>query len=113
MPDQLVESLRATADGNGVARASTQPPRYGEEWTVTGMATTSDSTTDCELRVYKGGEFASGLVANSYAGRGDSAGGSPVKVLFGQELTAVWTGCTPGAQCTLTIQGERTVRGIR
>lgn len=104
---ELVESIRATADANGLARAQVQVSRFGERWSITSMTTQTDSANDTELRVYRGAESASGLVVTTYAGNLDTAGGTPLNLRFGESLQAVWSGATPGAQCTLTLQGER------
>lgn len=112
MGDQLIESLRATADASGRAAASAGPQRYGERWTVTSMATLSDSTSESSLRVYKGSEAPFNIVATSYSGNQDTAGGSSLMLVNGDLLVAVWSNCSSGASCTLTIQGERSGRGV-
>lgn len=107
MANRLDETVRAVADANGRAVGELQVTRMGERWHITGMTTQSTSTNDTELRVYRGGEAASGLVASTYSGNLSSAGGSPLDLQFGDKLTAVWANATPGAQCTLTIWGDK------
>lgn len=110
MADQLVESARATVGSNGVAAATLQPFRYNEQWKVTSITVQSTSSADTECRVYKGGASPTNMVANTYSGKGDTASGSEIVLIFGDVLTAVWTGADVGSECTITIQGERTGR---
>lgn len=107
MANRLDESVRATADANGRAVAELQVGRYHEQWHITGMTTQTTSESDTELRVYRGSETASGLVASTYSGNLSTAGGSPLDLRFGDKLTAVWANATPGAICTLTVWGDR------
>lgn len=102
----LLEYVQATADANGKAIVSTGPHKFGESWTVKSMATTTNSVAESQLRIYRGVESDSALVASSYSGNQDTAGGSEIKVPAQDKLVFVWTGADPGAQCTCRIEGD-------
>lgn len=102
----LLEYVQATADADGRAAVSTGPHKFGESWTITSLNTTTNSTAESQLRVYRGVESDSAVVASSYSGNQDSAGGSEIKVPAQDKLVFVWTGADPGAVCTCRIEGD-------
>lgn len=102
----LLEYVEATADADGKAIASTGPYRFGESWTITSLNTTTNSVAESQLRVYRGVESDSAIVASSYSGNQDTAGGSEIKVPAQDKLVFVWTGADPGARCTCRIEGD-------
>lgn len=108
----LLEFVQATADANGRAVASTGPHKFGESWTVTSLNTTTNSVAESQLRVYRGVESNSALVASSYSGNQDTAGGSEIKVPAQDKLVFVWSGADPGAQCTCRIEGDLNSRRV-
>lgn len=101
----LLEYVQATADSSGRAVVSTGPQRYGETWHVELMATTTNSVAESQLRVYRGVEADTALVASTYSGNQDTAGGNTTVVPSGDKLVFVWSGATAGAQCTCRIEG--------
>lgn len=105
--DILQEAVSAIADATGTAVGRIGPFRGFERWYIRGLTTQSDSTDEVELRVYRGGVSDSNLVASSYSGKLDTAGGSAIRLSPGEELVAQWTGATVGAKCTLRVEGER------
>src|SRR5882762_6391746 len=102
----LLEFVQATAGADGRAVASKGPAKYGDSWEVTTLATTTNSTTESQLRVYRGVESNSALVASTYSGNQDTAGGNTIKVPGQDKLVFVWSGATPGAICTCRIEGD-------
>lgn len=102
----LLEYVQATADANGRAVVSTGPHKFGESWTITSLNTTTNSVAESQLRVYRGVESDSAIVASSYSGNQDSAGGSEIKVPAQDKLVFVWSGADSGAQCTCRIEGD-------
>lgn len=103
---QLLEYVTATANSNGTATASIGPKKYGDKWTVTGIATSTTSTAESRLRVYRGSEMPSALLATTYSGNNDNAGGSPIELGHGDRLVFVWENATVGATCTATLNGD-------
>lgn len=102
----LYEYVQATADENGRASVTTGPKKYGESWTVRTLATVTDSTSESQLRVYRGVEADTAIVASSYSGNQDTAGGSEIVIGSGDKLVFVWTGASNGATCTCRIEGD-------
>lgn len=102
----LLEYVTATADANGTATAEIGPRKYGDSWTVTLLATSTNSAAESRLRVFRGAVMDSALLATTYSGNNDNAGGSPIKVTAGDKLVFQWTNATPGAICTCRIEGD-------
>lgn len=102
----LLEYVQATADVDGRAVASIGPKRYGESWTVTMLATVSDSTTESQLRVYRGVESDTAIVASSYSGNQDTASGNSLEVGSQDKLVFVWSNASVGSSCTCRIEGD-------
>ena len=99
-------------DGSGVGRAVAMlgPEKYGDVWHVSLMTTTSDSTTDVQLRVYRNIESAGAMVDSTYSGRQAT---SPADLILrtGEKLVAVWSKGDLGANCT--IRAEGTISSMR
>lgn len=103
----LQEFVQATADANGRAVGTTGPERYGERWSVTLINTNTNSSTESELKVYRGVESNSARVLGTYSGNSDTAGGGkPIDVPSGDKLVFVWSGASPGAICTARLEGD-------
>lgn len=102
----LLEYVQATADSNGRAVVSLGPKKYGDSWTVKTLATITDSTTESQLRVYRGVEADSAIVASTYSGNQDTASGNPISVPSQDKLVFVWTNASVGANCTCRIEGD-------
>lgn len=102
----LLEYVTAIADASGKAMVSTGPQRYGDSWTVTLLATTTNSTTESQLRIYRGVESDSALVATTYSGNQDTAGGNTIQIPAQDKLVFVWSGASLGAVCTCRIEGD-------
>lgn len=102
----LLEYVQATADANGRAVVSLGPKRFGDSWTVKTLATVTNSAAESQLRVYRGVEADSAVVASTYSGNQDTAGGNAIQVPSQDKLVFVWSGATAGANCTCRIEGE-------
>jgi len=102
----LLEYVQATADASGRAVVSLGPKKYGDSWTVKTLATITDSTTESQLRVYRGVEADSAIVASTYSGNQDTASGNPIIVPSQDKLVFVWTNASVGANCTCRIEGD-------
>jgi len=103
---QLQEFVQATADANGKASVSSGPRKFGETWNVTLFATTTNSVSETQLRIYRGVESDTALVASTYSGNQDTASGNPVLVPSQDKLVFVWTGADPGSICSCRIEGQ-------
>lgn len=102
----LMEYAQATADANGRATANVGPQRYGDTWVIRSMTTSSDSTSECKMKVYRGVESTSSLVLGTYSGNQDTAGGTELTIGAQDKLVFVWEGASLGATCTCRIEGD-------
>lgn len=107
---ELRENVTVTADAAGRAVATLQPLRAFESWRIRGITVASTSTTSIpEARVYRGSESPSSLVDGTFTGTLDHSSVT-VELHNGERLICVWSGVDVGAQCSLTIQGERVIQ---
>lgn len=102
----LLEYVQATADADGRAVATLGPKKYGDSWVVNTLATITNSTTESQLRVYRGVEAETAIVASTYSGNQDTASGNPINVPSQDKLVFVWSNASPGANCTCRIEGD-------
>lgn len=103
----LLEYVQATADSDGRAVVSTGPAKYGESWDVTLVNTSTTSTAESQLRVYRGVESDTSQILSTYSGNNDTAGGgSTIKIPAQDKLVFVWSGCDAGSTCTARIEGD-------
>ena len=102
----LDASVSAVFDATGDATASLGPTTYGTTWEIQGLSTSSDSTDECELRVFKNNPNSAGsMVLNTFAGNADSSAGDNIVLRFGERLHFVWSNGTPNARATGVIFG--------
>lgn len=107
------EAVAVSADdGTGTARAVAMigPEKFGDLWHVNLMTSTSDSTTDVQLRVYRNLESAGAMIDSTYAGRQAT---SPCDYMLrtGEKIVAVWTKGDIGATATIRLEG--TISSLR
>jgi hypothetical protein len=102
----------ALDDGTGVARASAMlgPEKYGDIWHVILMTTTSNSSTDCQLRVYRNLESNGAMIDSTYAGR-QATSQCDYILRGGEKIVAVWTKGDIGATSTIRLEG--TISSLR
>lgn len=101
-----MEYVQVVAGADGRAEGSAGPYRYGEQWLVRQISTTTTSSTETQLRIYRGVVSDSALIMSTYSGNQDTAGGSELTVYAGDKLVFVWSGANPGARCTARIEGD-------
>jgi hypothetical protein len=100
-------SQEAVANAAGVASASIGPVPIGQTWKIERTSVQSNSAARSTATVYRG-------VATTPANYIDSAKGSgngdssmiSYRLRPGESVTVQWTGCTVGARCTFSIDGE-------
>jgi hypothetical protein len=102
----LMEFAQAVADANGRAVATAGPDRFGDRWDISLMNTNTNSTSQTELRVYRGVESESARILGTYAANSDTASGSTITVMSGDKLVFVWSNADPGSICTVRIEGD-------
>lgn len=102
----LMEFVEATANAEGRAEISKGPDKYGTSWNVRMFACSSNSTTESRLKVYRGFESPSAMVASTYSGNGDTSGGDEIEVSSNEKLLFVWENASPGSLCTCRFEGD-------
>lgn len=102
---QLLEYVQATESG-GTATVSIGPKKYGDRWTVKTLSTSTNSTTESQLRVYRGAVGPTAQVASTYSGNNDTASGNPIDLSSSDRLVFQWTGLSTGAIATCRIEGD-------
>lgn len=102
----LLEYVQATADDSGTAQAEISPAKYGDSWVIRLLATNTNSVAESQLRVYRGVVSDSTMVASTYSGNADNAGGSELRLSAGEKLIFVWTNADVGSVCTCRLEGD-------
>lgn len=100
-------TLTAKADATGVATVTGPQVDPGYMWAIQRATASSTSTRTPQLRIYDGSPSPANLLTGSDAGSYDEAdfpAGPGLLVDQGRQLVAVWSGCDPGAACTLRLQ---------
>jgi hypothetical protein len=103
---RLVEAESAIAGADGRATVQLGPSRAFEDWTLESVAVFSNSVLQSQARVYRDSEAPSRFLGGTYDGNNDSAVAKTF-LSTGQSVVVVWSGCTVGAQCTVTLNGLR------
>lgn len=105
--DWLDQSWQATAGGDGTATITLDPLDPAERWRITRSVVSSTSSSSTSVRHYLGSVATGNLRSGSNTGNYDEAD-YPAGLMIpptGVYVT-VWTGCTPGASCTLALQAD-------
>lgn len=100
------------ANGVGVALTGTVtlslgPEKSNESWSIDHQSVNNPGPLIPEVLVYKNVIAPSGFVEgtlNGISGMSDTV----ISLLNGERLYYVWTNCTPGSSCTLTVRGTKT-----
>lgn len=95
----------AVADGTGRAEADLGQVPIGASWRNVSTQVQSDSTLLSQATVYKGiSDVPSNqLDATDRLGGNSNSSATAWVILHGENLRVVWTGCTPGAVCSATV----------
>lgn len=104
----LAESGRATANASGIATVELRASRAGEWWRIRNSSVSGDSVLEPVVKVYRGFVSESSIIGGSLTGNLDSASGDDY-IQPNEAVICQWTGATPGATFTFTVQGERGV----
>lgn len=102
----LHEYAQGIADSTGRAVATAGPGKFGEQWDISLITTNTNSTTQAQLRVYRGVESTTSQVLSTYSANNDTASGSTISVRAGDKLVFVWSNADPGSICTARIEGD-------
>lgn len=94
----------ATFSPSGVAEVTVTPDGAWASWTVTRITVITTSATDTEARVYRDAVSDGAFIEGTYSGNRDTSPWNPGLTLNpGQSLVVRWTGGTPGAVATVSV----------
>lgn len=106
---QLFETRSVTLDADGVGWVRGLGPfTQFERWKIHSMQTVCNSDAETELIVYRGNT--NSAIAGSYSGNFDS-NDTQFSLMPGESLSFKWSKGTPGAVASITLDGDRTLRG--
>lgn len=107
LSDWIDQSYTSGPASGGIARIELPQLDYATRWQLTHMVIGCTSTQATALRLYFGSVSNGNLRDGSSAGNFDVADWNPgLMVPPSSVLIAQWTGCTDGAQATLTLQAN-------
>lgn len=101
-------AVQATADANGNATVQAGPSKANEDWTVTSQHVTNPGPRVPEVLTYKDFVAQAGFLEGTTRGTQDNSDTS-IDLLTGQILIWVWSGCSVGTVCGVTIRGTRNI----
>jgi hypothetical protein len=103
----LSTSAQATAGPDGVATATVGPER-DRAWLIDRITVSGTSSAASQLRLYRGDSDPRRLLDSTYSGnQATSELPTPIRLEPGEYLTFQWTGCTPGAVQTASLEGSQ------
>lgn len=99
-------SASATFDVNGRAIASLGPSVFGVRWKLSRMVTSTTSTAETQLRVYRNTEQPSTLVDSTYTANQNTSE-TTLTLMTLEKVVFVWSGGDTGAVATVVLEGEQ------
>jgi hypothetical protein len=103
---RITRDAQAIANGSGVATARIEGPNSAAGlWMIRSCQVQSTSALRCEAKVYRSIVSPSAVIGQTRDGRADSATGVD-EIRPGEAIIVVWTGCTPAAVCTVSIEAD-------
>lgn len=108
IPLQPTAQAIAAADGSAVA---TFPPvPVGRVWNLVAVTVASTSVARTSCTLYRGISFSlpNQIDKTIYSGNADTTD-TQIRLTSGDQLRAVWAGCTPGATCQATLTGQQEI----
>lgn len=108
----LNEERHTTLDASGEGWIEgVGPTQYGEEWHITSTQCVVDnSAAESRLKVFRNNKATP--VEGTYSGNQDNSD-TPFHLHSGEKLNYQFTGGTAGSHASITVTGERTVKGRR
>lgn len=103
---QLLQSATATVV-NGVATVTLGPNAANEKWQVQNTTVQSSSSTATVARVFRNG---SSFIDGSNSGNQDVSD-TLYELMPGEYILVQWTGASANASCTVTVMGNKVLRG--
>lgn len=100
------KTASAIASAGGVATATIGPIGLGQTWTVLRTALTSTSTVRTTATIYRNAVSPGNFVDQSRGGGNGDVTGTAYKLQSGESVIVQWTGCTAGATCIVTVDGQ-------
>lgn len=96
----------AIANGAGFASVALGPVPPASVWLIDYITVTAASAAESSLNLYDDPQApAESLIDGTTNGNSAIAPYQPARRLLGsRSLVAVWTGCTPGARCTIRLE---------
>lgn len=106
----LLAADSRTADSTGKATCQVQPLRAFESWKITNTAVQSTSTVKVPtVKLYRGSESPSNFIEGTYTGT-FNASNTVIDLNNGERLLAVFENADVGANCTISITGDKVGR---
>jgi hypothetical protein len=101
----LRREVQVVADASGVASATINVT-LGPSYEVHQITVYSDSTLIPIATTYVGTNDSGVQISQTLYGKGDTDSAPRTTLRSGESLTCVWTGCTVGANCRMTVIGD-------
>lgn len=98
-------SLPATADASGVALASIGPVPLGQVWVIQRTSVQSSSVLASTAGIYLNSVYEPYRVDRANGTGNGATSGIGYRLRAGESVLVQWTGCTPGAVCTFSVDG--------
>lgn len=104
----LGTSAAATLDIGGAATRVLGPVPVGRTWVIRSMVASGSGAAPPTLRVYRDSPEVYNFVDGTSSANNDQGDYPQLPLGSGQNLVAVWSGGTPGAQVALWVTGDVT-----
>jgi hypothetical protein len=106
----LFQSAQATANAQGIAIAVMGPYQAFEKWQTQSVSVQSTSSSLVPRAThYRGQQAPSRVINGTFSGQFDTDPDFKLTLQSGEQFITVWENCDPGAICTVTVTGERSV----
>lgn len=96
----------AVATAGGIATATIGPIGLGQEWTVSRTVISSTSALRSTATIYRNSVSPGMFVDQTQGGGNGDSTGTGYRLQSGESIVVQWTGCTPGATCIVSVDGE-------
>lgn len=104
-------SQTVIADANGNAQAVVGPATPGETWVINRIIVACNGIAISVAAIYKNLVSTASVIATTISGNEDTDYQENVPLAMGERIICVWAQASVGSNCTVTVQGNKTIAG--
>lgn len=106
----MTATKSAIFDASGIAVVTLGPNRPFTSWKIEKITTSTDNSTETQLRIYRGIVTASNFISGTNSANENADDSANINLITSEFLTFVWSNGSGGKIATIVIYGEEKIK---